>query len=53
MINPDGVIVGNNRTSFLGRDLNRTYDHPNQQLSPETYNLKALIQSIVSSKPYD
>ena len=25
MINPDGVIVGNNRTSFTGKDMNRCY----------------------------
>jgi len=43
MINPDGVIVGNNRTSFLGRDLNRNYDNPNVMLTPETYYLKNLI----------
>ncbi len=40
MINPDGVIVGNNRASFLGRDLNRTYLEPNQRLSPEIYAIK-------------
>jgi murein tripeptide amidase MpaA len=25
MINPDGVMVGNYRTSFLGKDMNRLY----------------------------
>jgi len=25
MINPDGVIIGNTRTSFAGKDLNRRY----------------------------
>ena len=25
MINPDGVIIGNTRTSFAGKDLNRVY----------------------------
>lgn len=25
MINPDGVIIGNTRTSFSGKDLNRKY----------------------------
>ena len=25
MINPDGVVVGNFRTSLCGRDLNRTF----------------------------
>jgi hypothetical protein len=25
MINPDGVIFGNYRTSFLGKDMNRLY----------------------------
>lgn len=26
MINPDGVVAGNYRTSFSGRDLNRKFD---------------------------
>jgi murein tripeptide amidase MpaA len=26
MLNPDGVIVGNYRTSMAGCDLNRRYD---------------------------
>jgi murein tripeptide amidase MpaA len=25
MINPDGVIIGNFRTSFCGKDLNRVF----------------------------
>ena len=25
MINPDGVVAGNYRTSFIGKDLNRLY----------------------------
>ena len=25
MVNPDGVIVGNTRTGFAGKDLNRKF----------------------------
>lgn len=25
MVNPDGVVAGNYRTSFIGKDLNRLY----------------------------
>lgn len=25
MLNPDGVIIGNTRTSFAGKDMNRKY----------------------------
>ena len=25
MVNPDGVVVGNYRSSFIGKDLNRLY----------------------------
>ena len=28
MLNPDGVLIGNNRTSFLGKDLNRCFNNP-------------------------
>ncbi len=51
MINPDGVVVGNNRTSFIGRDMNRTYDQPNEQLTPETYRVKELLASLCKMNP--
>lgn len=34
MINPDGVVAGNYRTSFSGRDLNRCFSEINQYLYP-------------------
>lgn len=51
MINPDGVISGNYRTSFIGKDLNRLYmqkdssddSHPgivNKMLIPEIIAVK-------------
>ena len=30
MLNPDGVIVGNQRCSLLGSDLNRKYSYPSK-----------------------
>jgi murein tripeptide amidase MpaA len=46
MINPDGVIIGNNRASFLGKDLNRSYLEPNQKLTPEIYAIKMLVEKL-------
>jgi len=34
MINVDGVLVGNYRTSFIGKDLNRLYMQKNSNLNP-------------------
>lgn len=34
MLNPDGVIHGNTRTSITGNDLNRRWTHPNSELHP-------------------
>jgi murein tripeptide amidase MpaA len=34
MINPDGVIFGNYRTSLSGKDLNRMFRTKNQDLIP-------------------
>ena len=34
MINPDGVIFGNFRTSLSGKDLNRQFKAKNQDLIP-------------------
>ena len=43
MINVDGVICGNSRTSLAGCDLNRRWVNPNEFLHPEIYYLKELI----------
>jgi hypothetical protein len=29
MCNPDGVIIGNHRTTLIGRDMNRQYSNNN------------------------
>lgn len=34
MLNPDGVIHGNTRTSLTGNDLNRRWSNPNEYLHP-------------------
>ena len=43
MMNPDGVLVGNSRTSFAGCDLNRRWSKPNEIMHPEIYFTKNLI----------
>ena len=43
MVNVDGVICGNSRTSLAGCDLNRRWINPNEFLHPEIYKLKELI----------
>ena len=35
MLNPDGVIAGNFRTSYIGKDLNRQFNKLNKYLFPE------------------
>lgn len=43
MLNPDGVIYGNNRCSLLGVDLNRRWRNPMRLLHPEIFYTKRLI----------
>ena len=43
MMNPDGVLVGNSRTSFAGCDLNRRWSKPNEIIHPEIFKTKSLI----------
>lgn len=40
MINVDGVILGNSRTSLVGLDLNRRWTQPNALVHPEVYFFK-------------
>ena len=46
MINPDGVIFGNFRTSLSGKDLNRQFKAKNQDLIPEVSELKNLVKRL-------
>ena len=46
MLNPDGVISGNSRTSVVGVDLNRKWHDPSEVLHPTIYSLKKLIQEL-------
>ena len=60
MINPDGVVAGNYRTSFIGKDLNRLYLMNDPQnpgyskidnaLKPEIMAMKKLIQECKDSE---
>jgi murein tripeptide amidase MpaA len=44
MLNPDGVIYGNYRSSLLGVDLNRRWKNPSKYLHPTIYYSKSLIK---------
>ena len=48
MINPDGVIIGNYRTSLAGNDLNRKYHTPDKELHPTVCAMKSLVNKIVN-----
>ena len=46
MLNPDGVILGNTRSSLLGVDLNRRWVKPSKFLHPTIYYSKSLIKYL-------
>ena len=46
MLNPDGVICGNSRTSLAGADLNRIWTNPSPVLHPCIYFTKLFIQKF-------
>ncbi|KAG5685061.1 hypothetical protein PVAND_014262 [Polypedilum vanderplanki] len=47
MLNPDGVIVGNTRSSLTGRDLNRQYRTVIRETYPSIWNTKAMIKRLM------
>lgn len=47
MLNPDGVINGNYRTSLVGRDLNRQWLKPKQSTMPAVFHTKKLLVRLV------
>lgn len=48
MLNPDGVIVGNTRSSLTGRDLNRQYRTVIRETYPSIWNTKAMLKRQVN-----
>lgn len=49
MLNPDGVIIGNYRTSLAGCDLNRKFDDPDFRLHPTVWNIKEMAGQITEA----
>lgn len=46
ILNPDGVVIGNSRTSLSGNDLNRRYIKPDPQAHVEVWSVKELLGSL-------
>ena len=46
MVNPDGVVIGNSRSSFAGCDLNRRFSNPDAVMHPEIYFLKESMKVV-------
>ena len=51
MINVDGVIAGNYRSSLVGMDLNRQWKNPNATLFPEIFSMKRMIRDFNKTNP--
>lgn len=47
MLNPDGVIVGNNRCSLTGRDLNRQYRTVIRETYPSIWYTKLMVRRLL------
>lgn len=50
MLNPDGVINGNFRTSLIGKDLNRLWDEPKETVCPTIFYTKEMIKKTLLSR---
>ncbi len=48
MLNPDGVVVGNYRTSLAGVDLNRVYKSTSTDLFPTVASIKAVVDQLIA-----
>ena len=46
MVNPDGVICGNYRSSMVGCDLNRCYNKPDFRFHPTIWCVKNLTEDL-------
>ncbi|CDW88594.1 UNKNOWN [Stylonychia lemnae] len=47
MVNAEGVIIGNNKTSLSGNELDLLFDEPDKFAHPEIYNLRELLAKVI------
>ena len=50
MLNPDGVIRGNFRMNILGKDLNRMWEEPDENICPSIYSTLKMIKKTEESR---
>lgn len=50
MLNPDGVVLGNYRTSLSGQDLNRQWIGATARLFPEIFYTKQMLSKTLGSR---
>lgn len=53
ILNPDGVIQGNHRTSLVGQDNNRRWAEPSPWLHPVIYSVRHLAYIQKEERPID
>ena len=53
MLNPDGVIQGNQRTDLAGYDMNRRWCDPSPWLHPVLYSVKFLARMLKEERNID
>lgn len=46
MLNPDGVVAGNFRTSYSGKDLNRQFNKLDKLIYPEIFALDEFASNL-------
>ena len=46
MLNPDGVVCGNYRSTVSGVDLNRKWTDPHPQLHPIAFHARKLVAKV-------
>jgi hypothetical protein len=51
MVNPDGVVIGNSRSSLAGVDLNRRWASPSAIIHPEiSFLKKSMLRTLRQSQ---
>ena len=53
MLNPDGVVLGNYRSSLMGFDLNRHWHEPSEWAHPSIVATKSVIMALDNNEELD